>query len=256
MLQQLNQINEEDSVTDIVTKDYRASLVLKKYNIDYCCGGKFSLADVCRAQGLDVDNVKKELEAISRPVPASNTPTYTAWDLDFLMEYIIHIHHEFLKTMLPFLSGSIREFTEKHSGKYPYLTELQDTFERLASEMLPHLAQEEEIVFPYIRHLEYAHNNKEPYAALLVKTRSRPVEDIMQHNHEASAKYLSRLREMTDNYTPPSGACINHKVNFLLLRELDYDLSQHLYLENDILFPKAIIIENELLRQANQVAEK
>ena len=85
MLQQLNQINEEDSVTDIVTKDYRASLVLKKYNIDYCCGGKFSLADVCRAQGLDVDNVKKELEAISRPVPAANTPTYTAWDLEVLM---------------------------------------------------------------------------------------------------------------------------------------------------------------------------
>jgi regulator of cell morphogenesis and NO signaling len=94
--------------------------------------------------------------------------------------------------------------------------------------------------------MEYAYNNKEAYAGLQVRTLSKPVEELIKHNHDLMTEYLQRIREITGNYEPPAGACIAHKVVYALLDELDRDLSQHLYLENDILLPKAIAMEKEL----------
>jgi regulator of cell morphogenesis and NO signaling len=251
MIQQINQITENDFVTDVVTKDYRTAAVFRKYGIDYCCGGKFPLDKSCLLRGLDVQDLIKDLENAIQHFPVSDSIKFTEWNLDFLMDYIMHIHHEYLKTTLPLLAVSLREFVEKHRIKYSYLPELQNIFEKLVNEMLPYLTQEEKIIFPYIRRMEYAYNSKETYAGLMVRTLSKPVEEVMKHNHDAIAKYLSQLRKLTNNYTPPENACTNHKVNFSMLREMDYDLLQHLHLENDILFPKAIAMENELLLQIN-----
>ncbi len=251
MLQQMIQISENDFVTDIVTKDYRTAMVFRKFGIDYCCGGKFPLEKACHLRGLDVHEVINDLQDAVQHLPVSASLKFTEWNLDFLMDYIIHVHHEYLKTTLPLMTISIREFVENHREKYSYLTDLQTIFEKLDNELLPHLNQEEKIIFPYIRQMEYAYNNKEAYAGLLVRTLSKPVEEVMKHNHETTAKYLSQLRALTNSYTPPPNACTNHKVNYAMLREMDYDLTQHLHLENDILFPKAIAIENELLLQIN-----
>jgi regulator of cell morphogenesis and NO signaling len=114
--------------------------------------------------------------------------------------------------------------------------------------MLPHLQHEEEIIFPYIRQIAHAYDNKESYAGLLVRTLRKPVENVMHHEHEAVHKILGNMRQLTNHYTPPQHACTNHKVTFLKLLEIDNDLTQHMYLENDILFPRAIEMEKKLLR--------
>jgi regulator of cell morphogenesis and NO signaling len=106
---------------------------------------------------------------------------------------------------------------------------------------------EEEILFPYIRQIAHAYKSRESYAGLLVRTLRKPVENVMQHEHETISKILNRIRLLTDNYQSPPNACVSHGVTFSLLKELDNDLVQHVYLENQILFPRAIAMEKELL---------
>jgi regulator of cell morphogenesis and NO signaling len=249
MLQYLNQINSGDLVSEIVTKDYRTAMIFRKYGIDFCCGGRLSLEKACTVRGLDTETIKNDLESSIKQIRVYHALKFNEWNLDFLMDYIMHVHHEYLKTILPLLNTSIREFADKHREKYQYLPQLENLFGKLVEEILPHLKKEEEDTFPYIRQMEYAYNNKEAYAGLLVKTLSKPVEEVIKHNHDLMTKYLDRIREITGNYTPPANACTTHKVNYGMLSELDKDLLQHLSLENDILLPKAIAMENELLHQ-------
>jgi regulator of cell morphogenesis and NO signaling len=119
----------------------------------------------------------------------------------------------------------------------------------LHNTMLPHLLQEEEVIFPYIRQIAHAYESRESYASLLVRTLRKPVEDIMHHEHKLLEKVLYQFRILTNGYTPPEASCTSHRLSFSLLRELDEDLVQHIYLENEILFPKAVLMEKELLQR-------
>lgn len=246
MLQQPNQIDETEFVSDIVARDYRTAVVFWKYDIDFCCAGRLPLEKACVARELNLQSVKHELEQVIQQGSVAYALKYGEWNLDFLMDYIVHVHHAYLKTTLPLFRIRIQEFGTRHEGKYSYLPELMDIFRKLEMEIWPHLSQEEEIAFPYIRQMEYAYNNKEAYAGLLVRTLSKPVEELIKHNHRLMTEYLRRIREITGNYTAPVNACITHKVVYTLLGEIDRDLSQHLHLENDILLPKAIAMEKEL----------
>ena len=146
-----------------------------------------------------------------------------------------------------YLVETLERFVTGHKSKYPYLAELLGIVYELRDDLLPHLEQEEKIIFPYVKQIAHAYESREPYAALLVRTLRKPVENTMTHEHEQIANYLHRLRHLTNNYTPPPNACISHKVSFSKLKELDNDLVQHIHLESNILFPKAITMEKEML---------
>ena len=241
-------INKDLFVSDIVKQDYRTADVFRKYDIDFCCGGKWALGMVCDMKGLDFDGIKKELEDTIRTIQISNSLRFDEWSIDFLTDYIVNVHHQYLRDALPKTKEHLGHFIEDHAEKYPYLADVQKQFNYLYKDILPHLQQEEEILFPYIRQISHAYESKESYASLLVRTLRKPVEDVMQHEHETVSKVLWRFRELTDNYTPPEDACVSHWVAFSMLKELDNDMVQHIYLENNILFPKAVTMEKELLQ--------
>jgi regulator of cell morphogenesis and NO signaling len=242
-------IDKNSFVADIVRQDYRTAEVFRKYDIDFCCGGKWALGMVCEMQGLDFDSVKKDLEDSVRNIQLSNSIRYTEWSIDFLTEYIVNVHHQYLKNALPKIKEHLHHFIADHGENYPLLKEVLKQFNYLNKDILPHLQQEEQILFPYIRQIAHAYDSKETYASLLVRTLRKPVEEVMQHEHDTVSKTLHRLRELTDDYSPPTDACNSHRVAFSLLKELDNDLVQHIYLENEILFPKAIAMEKELLHR-------
>ncbi|HEX4849459.1 MAG TPA: DUF542 domain-containing protein, partial [Puia sp.] len=239
MVYQLNHIEKQSFIPDIVNKDYRTAAVFRKYGIDFCCGAKLPLEMACTIRGLNPDSVKDDLEKVTRNLSVSNKLNFDEWGLGFLADYIVHIHHEYLRAILPEAMESIQLFAKGHQKKYNYVTELSDIFCKLANEMLIHIRKEEEVIFPYIRQIVHAYENKESYASLLVRTLSKPVEDKRMHDHEIIVKSLQRIRELTNNYEIPANACTSHKVNLLTLQEIDNDLIQHLHLENNILFPKA-----------------
>ena len=179
----------------------------------------------------------------------SNSLKFDEWDLCFLSDYIIHVHHEYLRSCLPDMLQSLQQFAQTHQKQFDFLDELLLTFSRLLKEMLTHINHEEEIIFPYIKQIALAYNNKESFGGLLIRTLDKPVSEEMRHEEESTMGMLIRIRELTNEYTQPANECTNHKVNFLKLREIDNDIVQHLHLENNILFPKAIEMEKELLQQ-------
>jgi regulator of cell morphogenesis and NO signaling len=236
-------------VSDIVSNDYRTADVFRKYGIDFCCGGKWSLKMVCETRNLDITIIKKELEEAVRTIHLSNKLKFDEWDIDFLTDYITNVHHQYLRKALPEAKDYLIRFMEGHQKKFPYLPDLLNVFLDLSNGMFPHLQEEEAIIFPYIRQISHAYNSKESYAALLVRTLRKPVENVMHHDHESVNQSLRQMRQLTDYYTLPEGACVSHKVTFLKLLEIDNDLVQHIHLENNILFPRAIEMEKELLKQ-------
>jgi len=243
------EIDPDLAVSDIVNGDYRTADVFRKYGIEFCCGGKWPLRSVCEVNNLNIDTVKKELEESIRTISLPSSLRFEEWDIDFLTDYIINVHHEYLKDALPGARDQLERFVDGHRDKFSYLPDLQKCFVELSNETFPHLQQEESIIFPYIRQISHAYHNKEPYASLLVRTLRKPVENIMNHEDEFVNTALRRIRQLTNCYTAPENACLSHRVVLSKLREIDNDLVQHLYLENDILFPKAIAMERELLNQ-------
>src|SRR5690606_20812853 len=119
---------------------------------------------------------------------------------------------------------------------------------KLCMEIIPHLDEEEKVIFPYIRQLAHAFDDREPYAVLLVRTLRKSLDKTILHEQENIAKYLIEFRRLTNDYNPPRDACLTHRVALAKLKELDQDLNQHLYLENDILFPRALSIEQQLIQ--------
>ena len=249
MLTNARKINSDSTISEIVSKHYRTADIFRQHGIDFCCGGKIPLKTVCELRQLNLESIEEELEKSIRPLCISNTLKFNEWNIDFLTDYLVNIHHEYLKNSLPAAVEFLDRFVEGHQKKYPYLQELQSVFHEMAADIIPHLAQEEEIIFPYIKQIAHAYESKEIYASLFVRTLRKPIENMISHEHEIMGKILHRIRKMTDNYNPPEDACVNHKVTFQKLQEIDNDLVQHIHLENDILFPKAVAMEKELLHR-------
>jgi regulator of cell morphogenesis and NO signaling len=240
-------INRSATITDIVNADYRTADIFRKHGIEFCCAGKRPLEQACEENKVDPAIVQKELEQATRKVYLPNDLNYNDWSIEFLSDYIINIHHEYLRKSLPAAKEFLTRFVEGHQKKFPYVIELEQSFNNIVKEILPLMAEEEEIIFPYLRQVSHAYKSKAPYAGLLVRTLRKPVKDMLQREHHFVYKNLLRIRELSNHYTAPENACPNHRVTFLKLYEIDNDIIQHLYLETSILLPKAISMEKELL---------
>lgn len=240
-------INENACAADIVKAHYRTAAVFRKYGIEYCCGARWPLKMLLDDKPREKETLLTELEQACQVLMIPGGLSYEQWSLDFLIDYITNIHHAYLRNNLPAIRAQVSDFVQEHLKKYPFLHEVERKLNFLEKTMLPHLQQEEEVIFPYIRQISHAYTSKESYATLLVRTLRKPVEELMDDEHSVMENTLFQLRELTGNYGAPEGACTSHRLAYALLKELDDDLVQHIYLENDVLFPKAIALEKELL---------
>ena len=238
-------------VTDIVAVNYRAADIFQQLDIDFCCGGRRSLQAACEARNLDVKQVEAALHKGTRPVVLPTSIDFNNWSIDFLADYIINIHHTYLAQAVVVAAGYLDRFAKGHQKKFSYAETLQHTCAALFEQVTVQMQEEEASIFPYVRQIAHAFAGKEPYARLLVKTLRKPLEILMNDKQQKINERLQQVRQLTGNYTTPPDACITHRVTFFKLREIDQDIMHHLYLENQVLFPKAIRMENELLNQQN-----
>jgi len=241
------EIHPSSIVTEIVAQDHRAANVFSKYEIEFCCGGKWTLEAICLMKGIEMNELLKELVFATRDLQLSAFLSFNEWDLDFLADYIINVHHYYLKKLLPEFKIQLEDFVEEHVKKDDGLHQLTYQFSELCNNLSPHMQEEETIIFPYIKQVAHAHKNKDSYASLLVRTLRKPVGRIMADEEEVILSIINNLRKLTNHYTAPEKACTNHRVIFSRLKELDNDLVQHIYLENGFLFPRALAMEKELL---------
>jgi regulator of cell morphogenesis and NO signaling len=186
------------------------------------------------------------LEEARRNVRLPNGLQYAEWKLDFLVDYVTNVHHAYLYQALPSLESGLEHFIEGHKKQFPELIELHEIFTELAKHLLPHTRYEDEVIFPYMKQIDAAHRRKESYGHLFVRTLRKPLSCI-DNVHEEISVLLRELQGFTNDYSYPKNACTNHQVIFHRLRELHDDMLQHMHLENNILYPKAKEIEQQLL---------
>jgi regulator of cell morphogenesis and NO signaling len=239
--------NAENRISDIVRIDYRTADVFKKHSINYCCGGQVSLQDACTMRNINYDTVAKELEEATRNVRLSNILSYKEWRIDFLVDYIFNVHHAYLHKTLPALKAHLNSFVNGHKQKYPEMVRVEQLFTDLCEHLTIHSLHEEEIIFPYIKQIDSAFRRRETYGNLFVRTLRKPLSNV-EREHREIDEIFAEIRVRTNNYQFPATACTNYQVIYHKLQELDEDFLQHSYLEHEILFPRAIEIEQQLLQ--------
>jgi regulator of cell morphogenesis and NO signaling len=235
------------TVSEIVRNNYRTAEVFRKYGINFCCNGDMPLQQACQMQNITPDLIQNDLEKANHVICLPPTVKFEDWTVEFLLEYILNIHHTYIKTTVPDFKVVLNEFVTSHKNKYPYIVAVEEAFIDLATELFEHLEHEEESIFPYLKLISTTHKRKEIYGSLFVRTLSKPLSLIIESEHKRIGSLLRQLRKTTNHYTSPGDVCPNHQVIYNKLKEFDADLVQHIGLEDNVLFPKAIGMEKELL---------
>jgi regulator of cell morphogenesis and NO signaling len=239
------------TISDIVRNDYRTADVFKSFGINYCCSGLASVSEACNAREIDSDLVASALRKATRDVRIPNVLVFDSWTIDFLIDYIVNLHHTYIKIAIPNIKSSISSYVLSHSKQNTITVEVEDIFDQLSNALNTHSIYEEEIIFPYIKHLDVTHRRKEVYGSLFVRTLRKPLENI-ETEHQKITALLAQIKELTNNYTFPATACTNYRVVIEKLKEFHNDIVQHKHLEDDLLFPKAMNLERELLKLQTQ----
>jgi regulator of cell morphogenesis and NO signaling len=216
-----------------------ATRIFEKLGIDYCCGGHKSLADACANAGVAVDEVLGSLETSARSDETFADKEWHATSQAELIAHIVEKHHAFTREELERLEAIIATVCGVHGQNHPELFHIQDQFGKLRADLEPHMLKEENVLFPYIIRMEEAAVANQPLPAPPFGTVRNPVR-VMMAEHDAAGYILGRIREASSEFTVPADGCISYKTLYSALAELEVDLHQHIHLENNILFPRAV----------------
>ena len=234
----------EETLGQIAAKDFHKAQVFKKYGLDFCCGGKKTVRQACDEKGLDIIQIENELREADKK-PASRPLPYGDWSLDFLADYIVNTHHSYIRKHLPELRIYARKVMKVHGNRHPELLPIYNLVEEVNTEIMAHMIKEERVLFPYIKTLAMANNDKQLSYTLPFETVQIPI-NMMEMEHELVGENLAQIRKLSGNYTLPEDACASYSLLYSMLDEFEDDLHLHIHLENNILFPKALELEKEL----------
>jgi len=235
----MNESFEKLIVGDIVAGDFRAAAVFERFGIDFCCGGQRSIADACGSASVSPSDVEAVLATLA-PV-ANAEDDVTRWPLDRLVDHIVTTHHAYVRTMLPVIRGYLSKLVDVHGRRHPELLAVLTGFDTLASDLSQHMMKEERVLFPYVSELQAASGTPgcriSPFGSV-----ENPIR-MMEREHRDAADELQAIRELTNGYSAPEDGCTTYRVCMAELRRFEQDLHRHVHLENNVLFPRAIALE-------------
>jgi regulator of cell morphogenesis and NO signaling len=245
-------LSPERTLSEIVANNYHTAAVFQHFGLDFCCHGKHSLAEVCQQRSIEVGAVLADLQECLRTTQNSFLPKdmviirFHEWRVDFLADFLVENHHHYTKQMLPMVASQARNVATRHGAQHPALLSLAEVIYEMEHELVTHLYEEEQVLFPYIKKLARAD--------MLGVKLHRPFFGSVQHvidereaENRLTGRQLEQIREMTNHFTPPKTACNTHKLLFRELESLDSDLHQQLHLENNILFPRIVVLEHTII---------
>jgi len=234
----------DETLGEIAAKDLRKAEVFKKYDLDFCCGGKKTVKEACVEKGLDVTKVEQELQNADKNISASRPLPYNDWGLDFLADYIVNTHHSYIKKTIPDLRSYASKVASVHGGHHSELFAISQLTDEVCEELSLHMIKEEKVLFPYIKELVAAKNSAQPLHAAHFGTVQNPI-NMMEHEHELVGNKLEQIRKLSNNFSLPEDSCASYSYLYKTLEEFENDLHIHVHLENNILFPKAIELEKK-----------
>jgi regulator of cell morphogenesis and NO signaling len=236
-------INSTRTVREIAVEVPGATRIFEKLGIDYCCGGATPLANACDNAGLALDDVVRSLQEAEQSVEARRQTT--DWSGESLTNLIAHInkkHHVFTREELERITPLMAKVARVYGERLPELLSVQDLFLQLRQELLGHMLKEEQVLFPYVEHMEAVANGKATARTPFFVTVQNPVR-MMMVEHDNAGEVLRQIRKLTRDFTAPTDACVSFRTLYSALEELERDLHEHIHLENNILFPRAIEME-------------
>ena len=238
-------INSETTVREVALQMPESTRLFERLKIDYCCGGNQPLATACASAGVDVDNVMGMLAEVTQSISEDEGALdFQNTSLPELITHILDTHHVFTKSEMERLQSLADKVLAAHGGNHPELIHLDELFTRLCADLKPHMFKEEQILFPYIVALTKTvdHVPFSPFGTV-----NNPIR-MMMMEHDTAGEILRELRALTSDYKVPDGVCISYQTLYQALEDFEKDLHQHIHLENNILFPKALELESELNR--------
>lgn len=224
----------ELSLGEIVASDFRAASLFSKAGIDFCCGGKKTLDQACNEKSIDREGLEIELSLLQNQ-PIAPSQDFNNWDLAFLTDYIVNTHHKYVLKTLPELVFYTQKIATVHGPHHPELVELATLFGQVNVELLQHLQKEEELLFPAIKEALKGDNSE---AKQTIASEIRR----MSGEHEFAGGAIDHISVLTNNYKIPEDACNTYLVTLKLLKQFEEDLHIHVHLENNILYPKALLL--------------
>jgi regulator of cell morphogenesis and NO signaling len=237
------QVDQHTTVRELVGRYPQTRGVFEKFKLDYCCGGDKSLADAAAERELELAALQGALEKALNASPAGNEVAETNWydaPLSELVAHIVETHHAYVKTALPRLRLLIPRVVDAHADRHSEsLCQVRDHFDLLDNEISAHLMKEEKVLFPFILALEQhkREGTLEPHAPF--GSIQNPIQQ-MEHEHETAGRELAILRQVTNGYALPDDACSSFEALYDELKSFEADLREHIHLENNILFPRAV----------------
>jgi regulator of cell morphogenesis and NO signaling len=220
------------TIGEIVANDFRAANIFMEAGIDFCCGGNKTLDDACTEKGINLSNIEESLGKLEL-TPNTEGTNFKDWDLDLLCDYIEKKHHRYVKKALPDLVHYTQKIASVHGANHPELAEIADLFGQINTELLQHLKNEEEVLFPAIKE---AISNEDCKALATIRSEI----ERMSKEHEFAGGAMDKINELSKGYKVPADGCNTYNVTYNLLHQFEDDLHIHVHLENNILYPKAL----------------
>ncbi len=233
-------ISKDTIIGDIVSHDYRTASVFKKNRIDFCCNGNRTLEDASTKLRIDPYQIINELNEVMQAKSDNNTD-FTSWPLDLLTDYVEKKHHRYVKEKTQEITPFLAKIARVHGDRHPELHEVLSLFTDSADELASHMDKEEQILFPHIRSMIDA-KSKGKVVSAPFGTIQNPIKVMMQE-HDNEGDRFRKIEALTNGYTVPDDGCTTYSVTLAMLKEFEDDLHHHIHLENNILFPKSVILE-------------
>jgi regulator of cell morphogenesis and NO signaling len=228
-------------VKDIALSSSRARQVLEEAGVDYCCGGGKSLDAACGCAGAPPKEILKRLRQKGEQT-GSDDANWVAAPLGDLTRHIREKHHQYVRQAIARIALLIEKVNAKHGKNHREIADIERLFLAVGREMLMHMQKEELILFPFIDALEQAANGQGSLEPPFFQTVQNPIFAMMRE-HDAAGDLVKQIREASGAYKAPADACTSYTALYKELREFEADLHQHVHLENNILFPRAVELE-------------
>ena len=238
------ELTPTSTLGEIVRENLSTTRVFEENGLDYCCGGNQSLEQACKEADRNIDEVLVARGAALQAPGAEGAIDFGRLGLEDLASHILETHHVYAKRELERLPRLLEKVCGVHGERHPELLEIRQQFETLKKELEPHIWKEEQVLFPYIRGLGEAQRNGQGAPPSCFGTIQNPV-NMMRIEHEAAGEALANLRKKSGGYQAPEDACVSYRALYDALETFEKDLHQHIHLENNILFPGAIELEEQ-----------
>ncbi|WP_114192081.1 iron-sulfur cluster repair protein YtfE [Edaphovirga cremea] len=202
----------------------RATKLFRQHDLDFCCGGKQTLLRAATKKDLDIDLLESQLAALS--AQPSEDQNWQHSPLSDIIDYIIPRFHERHREQLPELILMAEKVERVHHDKPLCPRGLAAQLTLIHQDLANHMMKEEQILFPMIQQGMGAHA-------------AGPI-SVMEHEHDDAGDQLEIVKTLTQNVTPPEGACTTWRALYTGINEFINDLMEHIHLENNLLFPRAL----------------